>query len=145
MDRVEAKKLVEEAIRKFEVDPATVLAKDDDTQTVWSLKRGSASVLVSLFSRGEKDALRIVAPVIYFDAEKKSALFERLLELNTEGLQACAFGIVKDLVICVGERPLTGLDLSEVEHIIGHVAAVADTYDDRLVAEFGGRRASDQP
>jgi hypothetical protein len=144
VDRTEAKKLVEEALRKFGVDPASVNVKDEPAQSVWSLKRGSAAVLVSLFARGEKDALRIVAPVVYFDEARKNDLFPRLLELNTEGLQSCAFGLVKDLVICVGERPLAGLDLAEVEHIIEHVAAVADTYDDRLVAEFGGRRASDK-
>ena len=41
------------------------------------------------------------------------------------------------------ERPTHGLDAVEVEQMVHHLAAVADTYDDRLVAEFGGKRASD--
>ena len=34
-------------------------------------------------------------------------------------------------------------DKEEAEQIVRHLAAVADTYDDRLVKEFGGTRASD--
>jgi hypothetical protein len=43
----------------------------------------------------------------------------------------------------VSERPAEGLDESECEQIVRHLAAVADTYDDKLVKEFGGARASD--
>jgi len=44
----------------------------------------------------------------------------------------------------VSERPAEGLDPNEVEQMIRHLSAVADTYDDRLVKEFGGKRASDK-
>ena len=77
------------------------------------------------------------------DATSRELLFVRLLELNGKGLANCAFGLVGDRVVVVSERPAKGLDLDETDQIIRHLAAVADTYDDKLVKEFGGTRASD--
>jgi hypothetical protein len=45
-------------------------------------------------------------------------------------------------VVAVSERPLAGLDGEELEQMVTHLGAVADTFDDRLAAEFGVRRAS---
>ena len=36
------------------------------------------------------------------------------------------------------DEPAAGLDAEEVEQMIRHLGAVADTYDDRLAQEFGG-------
>jgi len=59
--------------------------------------------------------------------------FRRLLELNGRGLVNASFGIVGDRVVVKSERPTAFLDSEEVEQIILHLSAVADTYDDRLV------------
>jgi hypothetical protein len=77
------------------------------------------------------------------EALTREALFVRLLELNGKGLANCAFGLIGDRIVVVSERPAEGLDTNEAGQIIRHLAAVADTYDDRLVKEFGGTRASD--
>lgn len=143
-----ARLLVEETIKSLGIDPARARAKEEPTQISWSLKRGSASVLVSVATQPgapERAWLRVAASVMIApeDAEKKAALFRRLLELNARGLLNAAFGLVDDRVIAVSERPTAGLDREEVEQIVKHLSAVADTYDDRLVAEFGGKRASD--
>jgi hypothetical protein len=45
--------------------------------------------------------------------------------------------------VLVSERPTHGLSALEVEHVVRHLGAVADTFDDKLVASFGGTRASD--
>ena len=74
----------------------------------------------------------------------RGPLLKRLLELNAGGLANAAFGIIGDRVVAVSERPAEGLDASEIEQMIRHLSAVADTYDDRLVKEFGGKRASDK-
>ena len=88
--------------------------------------------------------LRVVSPVMTLpDAVTREALFVRLLELNGKGLANCAFGLIGDRVVVVSERPAPGLDREEAEQVIRHLAAVADTYDDKLVKEFGGTRASD--
>ena len=143
-----ARKLVEDAITGFGIDPAKIRAKDEVNQIAWSLKRGSASVLVSIAAQADAPArswFRVAASVMIAPSEggKKMALYERLLELNARGLLNAAFALVGDRVIAVSERPTAGLDRGEVEQMIKHLSAVADTYDDRLVAEFGGKRASD--
>jgi hypothetical protein len=142
-----AKKLVEETIKKLGLDPATTRAHSTDAQAAWTLKRGSASVLVTVTFHTDEDEtyLRVASPVVTLptDKTKHGALCRHLLELNAGGLANAAFGLVGDRVVVVSERPAEGLDAAECEQIIRHLAAVADTYDDRLVNEFGGKRASD--
>jgi hypothetical protein len=139
--------LVEGALVRFGVDPAAVRAKTDPSQASWALKRGSASVLVSVTSRpdqgGEAVFLRVISPVIFVPSGDKTALYQFLLELNANGLVNAAFGVLGEHVVAVSERPAKGLDESEVEQVIKHTSAVADTYDDRLAQQFGGKRVAD--
>jgi hypothetical protein len=146
-----AKKLVEDTLRKLGLDPAAVhvppaggVAGGAGSQAAWTLKRGSASVLVTVTHRGDEKAtyLRVGAPVVVLpaDAGRHQALFRRLLELNAAGLANAAFALAGDKVIVVCERPVEGLGAEEVEQSIRHLAAVADTFDDRLEKEFGATR-----
>ena len=103
-------------------------------------------VTVSKSDRGDAAYLRAISPVMSLPPADKLLLFyRRLLELNARGLVNAAFGIVDERVVVASERPTAGLDDTEVEQIIRHLSAVADTYDDRLVKEFGGKRAHDIP
>ena len=141
-----AKELVEASIKNLGIDPVAARAKDAPTTVSWTFQRGSAAILVNLTRRKEDENLyfRVVSPVMTLpDAVTREALFVRLLELNGRGLANCAFGLIGDRVVVVSERPVIGLDGEEAEQIVRHLAAVADTYDDRLVKEFGGARASD--
>jgi len=142
-----AKGLVVDALKKIGVDPDAVRGKDAPDVASWTVKRGSAQVLVSL-ARRDPDRhifLRVVSPVMTLpDPGKREPFFVRLLELNANGLGNCAFGMVGERFVALSERPTEGLDQAEVEQIVRQVAAVADTYDDRLVNEFGGKRASDK-
>ncbi len=141
-----AKTIVEATIKKLGIDPVAARAKDAPTTVSWTFQRGSAAILVNLTVRSEdhKCYLRVISPVMTLpEAEKREALFVRLLELNGKGLANCGFGLVGDRVVVVSERPVEGLDGEEAEQIIRHLSAVADTYDDKLVKEFGGKRASD--
>ncbi len=141
-----AKDLVEATIKSLGIDPASARAKDAPTTTSWTFQRGSAAILVNLTHRREDDELyfRVISPVMTLpEAARREGLFVRLLELNGKGLANCAFGLIGDRVVVVSERPAKGLDAHEAEQIIRHLSAVADTYDDRLVNEFGGTRASD--
>jgi hypothetical protein len=143
---VRAKELVEASIKTLGIDPIAARAKDAPTTVSWTFQRGSAAILVNLTRRKEDENLyfRVVSPVMTLpDAVTREALFVRLLELNGKGLANCAFGLIGDRVVVVSERPVKGLDGEEAEQIIRPLAAVADTYDDRLVKEFGGARASD--
>src|SRR5262249_48069278 len=94
--------------------------------------------------RGDTAVLRAISPIMSLPpGEKLLAFYRRLLELNGHGLVNASFGIIGDRVVVKSERPAAFLDSEEVEQIILHLAAVADTYDDRLVHEFGGHRATD--
>jgi hypothetical protein len=140
-----AKKLVEATIRKIGLDPATCKAPSaGENQSAWTLKRGSASVLVAVTRHDEGTAyLRVASPVVTLptDPAAHSALFRKLLELNAAGLANAAFGLIGDRVVVVSERPAAGLDEGEVDQIVRHLAAVADTFDDRLEKDFGATRA----
>jgi hypothetical protein len=140
-----AKKLVEETIKKLGLDPAACHAPSTDAQAAWTLKRGSASVLVTVTHHQDEDEtyLRVASPVVTLPADKgkHGALFRHLLELNAGGLANAAFGLVGERVVAVSERPAEGLGPAEVEQTVKHLAAVADTFDDRLEKEFGASKA----
>lgn len=140
------KATVESVIQKLGIDPAKAKVKDTPEQASYTLMRGSASVLISVVHRTEQKAifLRVVSPVLIMPEAEREPLYKRLLELNAGGLANAAFGVMNDKVVAVSERPAGGLDPEEVEQMVRHLSAVADTYDDRLVKEFGGKRASDK-
>ena len=141
------KDLVEATLKKLGLDPETARARTDENHATYTFGRGSAHVLVAVVKKVEANAvfLRVAAPVMLppEDEAREHSLYERLLELNGAGLGNCAFALIDGRVVVVSERPAVGLDAAEVEQIMKHTSAVADTYDDRLVEEFGGTRASD--
>jgi hypothetical protein len=141
-----ARTLVEATIRKIGLDPATTRASGGSgSVTAWTLKRGSASVLVTVTRHDDERAtyLRIASPVVTLpaDAAKHGGIMRRLLELNAGGLSNAAFGLIGERVVAVSERPAAGLDAGEVEQMVMHLSAVADTFDDRLAKEFGAIKA----
>jgi type III secretion system-like peptide-binding chaperone len=140
------KATVEATLTKLGLDASKALVKESDTQATYTLKRGSAAVLVTVVHRTEQKAtfLRVASPVLEPAEGKREALYQRLLEMNAGGLANASFGLLNDKVVVVSERPAENLDPGEVEQIVRHLSAVADTYDDRLVKEFGGKRASDK-
>jgi hypothetical protein len=151
LDFEHATELVKATIRKLGLDPDVLkvdsppsIANPADQQLAWTLKRGSASVLVTVTLRGQEKAayLRVAAPVVVLpaDAGQHLPLFRRVLELNAAGLANAAFGLTGDKVVAVSERPAQGLGPEEVEQTVRHLAAVADTFDDRLAKEFGASR-----
>lgn len=139
------KNMVESVITKLGIDPVKARVKDAPDQVTWTLMRGSASVLVTVIHRTEQKNvfLRVASPVLALPEGNREALYKRLLELNVGGLANAAFGLLGEKVVAVSERPAAGLDAGEVDQMVRHLSAVADTYDDRLVKEFGGKRASD--
>jgi hypothetical protein len=140
------KDTVEATLTKLGIDAKKALVKATDDQASYTLLRGSASVVVTVVHRLEQNAvfLRVASPVMIPADDTRAALYERLLEMNAGGLANAAFGLLGDKVVAVSERPAENLDPGEVEQMIRHLSAVADTYDDRLVKEFGGKRASDK-
>lgn len=139
-----ARATLEKVLSGLGIDPAVVRSTDTDDLVVYVLQRGSASVYVSLGVERGRGYVRVSAPVVGLphDVETRTRLYERLLHLNARGLSNAAFGVHDGVVVAVSERPLEGLDGVELEQMVTHLAAVADTFDDRLAAEFGVQRAS---
>ena len=148
-----ARALVEEVVKRLGVDPKACLAKEDARNVTWTVQRGSAAVLITLATRDSQETpprattyLRVVSPTLTLPAGAKpgdhEVLFRHLLELNAAGLANAAFGLIDQRVVAVSERPTDDLQASEVEQMVRHLAAVADTYDDRLAKQFGSKRAA---
>lgn len=137
-------RLVEATIAELGVDPAAARVTSTVDRHSYSLKRGSARLVVSVSWRDGHLYFRVAALVIELPApERREALFRRLLELNAGGLVNAAFALDADRVVLVSERSATQLDAEEVAQTIRHVAVVADTFDDRLAHEFGGKLGVD--
>jgi hypothetical protein len=143
-----ARTLVEDVIKGLGIEPSSVLAKEvkgKDQSATWTLQRGSAAIVITLADRlgppkGEVATyLRVVSPVLTLEAGgSHEALFKHVLELNAAGLANAAFGLIDRRLVAVSERPALDLQRAEVDQMVRHLAAVADTYDDRLRKEFGG-------
>lgn len=138
------RKLLESVVRTLGLDPKAVERSSDDEHVTYAVKRGSANVVISTGVADGARFVRVAAPVMVppDDDAQQSKLFRRLLELNAAGLSNAAFGVLDGRVIVVSERPAIALQDVEVEQMIRHLAAVADTFDDKLVAEFGGIRGA---
>ncbi|MEZ4409050.1 MAG: YbjN domain-containing protein [Polyangiales bacterium] len=142
-----AVKLVEGVIEGLGLDPSRLRVEvPGEHSHGWSLMRGSAPVAVFIRAPRENEdspLLRVVAPIVKIDPASEGALHKRLLELNAHGLGPCAFGVLHDRVVVVAERRTTDLEPAEVGHLIQHVGAVGDHYDDQLIQSFGGTRIGD--
>jgi hypothetical protein len=147
--------LVESAIAGLGVSPTSALAKESldehgQGHATWTLQRGSAAILISLVAReigaGKKGIfLRVIAPIMTLpEPARREALYRHVLELNAQGLVNAAFGIVGQRIVALSERPTENMQGEEVTQAVRHLAAIADTYDDRLVRAFGGELASDK-
>ena len=111
----------------------------------WRIRKGSATVRISLVDRDDFTHLRVASAVLTIDeAVDRGALFANLLAHNIE-LCGAAFAVRGDTVLVVSERSTLDLDRSEVLELVSRVTAYADDHDDMLVARFGGTLGGDLP
>jgi hypothetical protein len=104
----------------------------------WRVRKGSATVRISLLERPDFTHLRIASAVMHIDAAvPRVALYTHLLEKNAE-LTGAAFALRADTVLLQSERSTLDLDRSEVLDLITRVTKYADELDDTLVERFGG-------
>lgn len=139
---------VEKVIAELGLDPRDNRLETQDGSFGWGLMRGSAQVFLFI-KPGEEDehfnAIQVVAPVMHLPESSvtQGTLFRRLLELNSQELTSAAFAIKDDTVVVSTARSTEDLDRSEIKQMLLRVGYYADTYDDILVNQFGGRRYSD--
>ncbi len=140
-----AHKIVEAVIRDRGIDPDKNSVTAAEGGAAWAVAFGSAAVMIALNPGGDKGTgrLRVVSPIVRMQQTSDIGLFKRLLELNATDLPGVAFGIVKNEIVLVAERGVSGLDRSEVEEMLTIIGHLADQYDDLLVREFGGIRVCD--
>lgn len=114
---------------------------------LYVVKQGSTYVMISVISSGpnrDRALVRVTAQVVS-GVRPEPSLFRQLLILNGT-LRFGAFAYVPDGEIVLFNHALLGgpkLDPHELVATVHDVALVADGYDDRIVARYGGRRMQD--
>ncbi len=114
---------------------------------LYVVKQGSSYVMINVMPSGPKHdraLVRVTAQVVS-GVRPEPSLFRQLLILNGT-LRFGAFAYVPEGEIVLFSHSLLGgttLDASELLAAVHDVALVADGYDDRIVARYGGRRMQD--
>jgi hypothetical protein len=103
-----------------------------------TIARGSATVRVNVLD--EHGVLLLLAPVMPVPEKNTEDFYRRLLELSFLATSDAAFAIDKktDTVYLRALRRLEGIDYDEFEDLLHTIASVADAWDDKLRAQFGG-------
>jgi len=109
-----------------------------DEEGYTAVKRGSATIGINLLE--EHGLLVFLAPIMRVPDKNQLEFYRRLLELNFLSTSDGAFAIDRKtgIVHLRAIRGLEGLDFEEFVDILDTVGAVADEWDDKLRAEFGG-------
>jgi len=141
VDFGDARALVNEYIRRFSARVSEAAGSevrfdplDDDGYS--SVSRGSATVGINVVE--DQNILLFLCRIMKVPQHGRLELYRRLLELNYLATSDGAFALEKDsdTVYLRALRSLGGLDYEEFEDMLHTVAAVADEWDDKLLAEF---------
>lgn len=114
---------------------------------LYVVKQGSSYVMITVLASGpnqNRALVRVTAQVVA-GVRPEPSLFRQLLILNGT-LRFGAFAYVPEGDLVLFTHSLLGgstLDANEVVATVHDVALVADAYDDRIVARYGGRRMQD--
>jgi hypothetical protein len=117
---------------------------------LYVVKQGSSYVMISVVPSGPKEKpderalVRVMAQVVS-GVRAEPPLMRQLLILNGQ-LRFGAFAYVPEgSLIMFGHSILGGdsMDVKELLATVHDVALVADEYDDRIVARYGGARMQD--
>jgi Tir chaperone family protein CesT len=117
--------------RDLELDPL-------NAEGCSQIARGSATVQINVVE--EHGVLLLISPVMRVPETDAQAFYRRLLELSFLATSDAAFAIDKktDMAYLRILRRLEGLDYDEFEDLLHTIASVADEWDDKLRAQFGG-------
>jgi hypothetical protein len=114
--------------------PIDPLDKDGFTQVA----RGSATVGINVMEA--KGFILFLAPIMDVPKDKREELYRQLLELNYLATEDGAFAIDRGSgrVYLRALRSLDSFDFDEFVDMLDTIARVADEWDDKLKAQFGG-------
>lgn len=117
----------------FETDELIV-----DEGGEWPFRRGTAIYRVRLLE-GDPPVLQVWSQLLT-GAKKSAKLLETLSDMNAQIHFARVF-LVDHMVVAATELVADTLDQQEVVNALSVVSGVADHYDNKLQAEFGGETA----
>jgi hypothetical protein len=114
--------------------PIEPLDKDGFTQVA----RGSATVGINVIE--SKGFILFLAPIMEVPPAKREEFYRQLLELNYLATEDGAFAIDQGSgrVYLRALRSLDSFDFDEFVDMLDTIARVADEWDDKLKAQFGG-------
>lgn len=100
--------------------------------------RGSATVGINVLE--DRGVLLLLSKIMSVPADRRTEFYKTLLELNYSATSNGAFALDKETetVYLRASRSIAGLDYEEFEDMLHSVATVADEWDDKLAAKFGG-------
>ena len=117
-------------------------------QRLYVVHQGSTYVTISVVDAGrashEKPIVRVYAQVVS-GVRPEASLFRQLLVLNAS-MRFGAFAFVPQGEVVLFVHSILGgesMDPKELIATVTDVALVADGYDDRIVARYGGQRMQD--
>jgi hypothetical protein len=117
----------------------TAYRKIDDS--LYTIKQGSSYVLINIVPWGEDRALVRCFAQLVKGVHMVGALATQLLTLNAH-LRFGAFAYEPEGQLIVFLHSILGgatLDAEELLATVRDVALIADEYDDRIIAKFGGQ------
>jgi len=129
--------MIQQILEMLRIDPGSARLPVESGYG-WNFRYGSAIIEVYIHSNNEGSYFQVLAPIITLPQSALLPLYRRMLELNLQ-LTNAALGVYHDTVYIFSERQLEGLDQGEAQITIQRVADYADTLDNKLVDEFGGR------
>jgi hypothetical protein len=117
---------------------------------LYVVKQGSSYVMITVISTGaraghdDRAVVRVVSQVVS-GVRPEPSLFRQLLILNSK-LRFGAFAYVPEGELILFTHSILGgedMDPKELVATVHDVALIADEYDDRIVARYGGARMQD--
>jgi len=123
--------VVEKAIAQIGLNPEDAKIADHK----WSLKKGSVSIWVELYTFQNRPYFQVAAPIMEVPSIRTGELAIELLKLNND-MFGVAFVMHKERIYLKGLREAEGLDVSEAYSIMLRVGNYADKYDDGLKERY---------
>ena len=127
-------RVIEEAISKLGIDPATVRSP---RPAVWQVEKGSARIRIEIFQLVENGpfGFNVMSPIFNVAEGVPNQIYEEMLKINHQILGA-GFSLFDNIIYLRSTRMLEGMDSQEAVQIISMVAGAADHYDDILKEQF---------
>jgi ribosomal protein L11 len=125
--------IIQTVIASMDSDKTAVVNQPGNT---WKFQYGTVEVIVNITGEAPTDTFTVLSTVLSFPVKDEAKLLRLLLEKNASETFEARFAIQNDQVIVVAARSVEDLSAAEISRIITIVAAIADSNDEALKAQF---------